>query len=432
MSRAKVPILTLLVIIMSLNIFNSSAQLVAIDPRFIEWSPSNDFITLVNNESIYILSPNLEVVEVLQQNPFDPNAIGIDFFALSWSLDGRYIASSFLEIGNTNNRTHLVVWESENWTQILHFENQGAFGITWSPDSQYFSNGKQTFEVVTGILVGFSDLPSPNPPSLVAWSPVDNMLAGSGPSIFIDPFTYEVMTQNLFDVSPDFQPVFSPDGSRLAIISSNAVLVLNTTTFQVERSITLPNEPNLMDTLTWLSNTELAVALINNGTQVINPTIDEAPVLFQTNEHAFAWNPDGSQYITIRGSLLDDTGVLNVVERATGETAAQIAIGGYQATNHFELYDSAAAATIAPLSIGDTIDTNAFSPNAIINAKMSPEAVGSVVFDLNGTQTTVNTAPYTIPIPPVGTYSLTATPYTAADGGGTAGAPLTIDFTVID
>ena len=80
-----------------------------------------------------------------------------------------------------------------------------------------------------------------------------------------------------------------------------------------------------------------------------------------------------------------------------------------------------------------------------IRANTSPATVGSVVFALTGTQTrnqTENVIPYALfsdnngvynPwTPAVGSYKLTATPYSAANGSGTAGAVGTINFTVID
>ncbi|GAB3844788.1 hypothetical protein GCM10028822_02440 [Hymenobacter terrigena] len=79
-----------------------------------------------------------------------------------------------------------------------------------------------------------------------------------------------------------------------------------------------------------------------------------------------------------------------------------------------------------------------------IRATTNPATVGSVVFALSGTQTrsqTESVAPYALFgdngsgkfnswTPAVGNYTLMATPYTAGNGGGTAGTPLNISFTV--
>ncbi|WP_216688109.1 InlB B-repeat-containing protein [Hymenobacter siberiensis] len=85
------------------------------------------------------------------------------------------------------------------------------------------------------------------------------------------------------------------------------------------------------------------------------------------------------------------------------------------------------------------------TPNLTIRANTSPATVGSVLFVLGGTQSVnhnENLAPYALfadsngdynpwtPAIAVGSYTLTVTPYTAADNGGTAGTPLSISFTV--
>ncbi|MFD1139791.1 T9SS type A sorting domain-containing protein [Larkinella insperata] len=80
-----------------------------------------------------------------------------------------------------------------------------------------------------------------------------------------------------------------------------------------------------------------------------------------------------------------------------------------------------------------------------IQALTTPASVGSVVFQLSGRQTLTqieNAAPYALFkddggnfrgwTPAVGSYTLTATPYSGPNGTGTAGNPVTISFTVVD
>ncbi|MBF9254587.1 cadherin domain-containing protein [Pontibacter sp. 172403-2] len=81
-----------------------------------------------------------------------------------------------------------------------------------------------------------------------------------------------------------------------------------------------------------------------------------------------------------------------------------------------------------------------------IRANTNPATVGSVKFTLSGTQSKTATEsgkPYALFgddvhgdyyawTPAVGSYTLTATPYTAAKGAGTAGTTLTVSFTVVD
>jgi hypothetical protein len=83
--------------------------------------------------------------------------------------------------------------------------------------------------------------------------------------------------------------------------------------------------------------------------------------------------------------------------------------------------------------------------NLNIRANTNPSEVGSVLFKLDGTQTltrTENVAPYALfgdqngdynsATLALGSYTLTATPYSSSNATGTAGAPLTISFTVVN
>ena len=114
----------------------------------------------------------------------------------------------------------------------------------------------------------------------------------------------------------------------------------------------------------------------------------------------------------------------------------------------FTLVDADAATNpdIQSLVDGATLNLATLPTRRLnIRANTSPATVGSVVFALSGAATknqTENTSPYALfsdnagdynPwTPAVGSYKLTATPYSAANGTGTAGAVGTINFRVID
>jgi hypothetical protein len=94
-----------------------------------------------------------------------------------------------------------------------------------------------------------------------------------------------------------------------------------------------------------------------------------------------------------------------------------------------------------PLTDGSTLNlTSLPTTNLNIRANTSPPTVGSVRFNLNGEITTESVAPYAMKgdvsgnynpwTPTNGAYTLTATPYTGSGATGTAGTPLTINFTV--
>ena len=98
-----------------------------------------------------------------------------------------------------------------------------------------------------------------------------------------------------------------------------------------------------------------------------------------------------------------------------------------------------------PLVDGTTIDLATLpTRNMNIRANTSPATVGSVRFgyDGNANQQTETSPPYALMrdtsgdywdwTPDVGNHTVTATPYTGASAGGTAGTPLTVNFTVTD
>lgn len=101
---------------------------------------------------------------------------------------------------------------------------------------------------------------------------------------------------------------------------------------------------------------------------------------------------------------------------------------------------------IMALTPGITLDLNALpTRNLNVRADTNPTTVGSVVFSLSGAQTyagTENVVPYALFsdiagdyfawTPPVGSYTLLATPYDGPNGSGAAGVPLTLSFTVIN
>jgi hypothetical protein len=110
----------------------------------------------------------------------------------------------------------------------------------------------------------------------------------------------------------------------------------------------------------------------------------------------------------------------------------------------FSLIDADTDQPIMPLANGATLDLTALpTKNLNIRAETDPTRVGSVRFSLDGTydrDRIENSPPYALMgdvrldyrswTPSVGSYQLTATPYTASDGSGTRGTPLTISFNV--
>ncbi len=113
----------------------------------------------------------------------------------------------------------------------------------------------------------------------------------------------------------------------------------------------------------------------------------------------------------------------------------------------FTLIDAQDNTDIGPLEEIALIDLNLLG-NIQFNIRVNTNNgdLGSVVLELTGpvqTTRTENTSPYAIfgdssrdnyvpSLLPVGSYTITATPYTEPDGGGQAGAPISINFEVTD
>lgn len=112
----------------------------------------------------------------------------------------------------------------------------------------------------------------------------------------------------------------------------------------------------------------------------------------------------------------------------------------------FTLINSTTDKDIQILKEGDIINIASLPTNKFnIRANTTPATVGSVVLNLSGTLTRKQTetgAPYALFgdntgnyadwTPSIGYYTIKATPYTQANGGGTAGTSLTLNFQVIN
>ena len=113
-----------------------------------------------------------------------------------------------------------------------------------------------------------------------------------------------------------------------------------------------------------------------------------------------------------------------------------------QSVVRFVLYNATTNQPIPgydPLPAGATLDLAALpTRNLNVRAFTSPNTVGSVKFGLDGDATyrVENAYPYDLLptgwTPSVGSHTVTATPYTGGNLAGTAGAPLSITFEVID
>jgi hypothetical protein len=140
------------------------------------------------------------------------------------------------------------------------------------------------------------------------------------------------------------------------------------------------------------------------------------------------------------------TSAPSVTATAPVATATATApVGGTPAIASLTLINADTNRAIGALANGATLDLDKLpTRNLSIRANTNPARVGSVRFDLdNGAKVQIeNTPPYAIAgdangdymawTPSVGNHTLTLTAYTGKKGTGTAGAALSITFTVVD
>ncbi|WP_162558687.1 PKD domain-containing protein [Robertkochia solimangrovi] len=112
----------------------------------------------------------------------------------------------------------------------------------------------------------------------------------------------------------------------------------------------------------------------------------------------------------------------------------------------FNLINAQTDVVISTLSDGTVLGTDMYGSTPLsVAAITNPQQVGSVVMELSGpvnTSRVESVAPYALfgdnagnytgQVLPVGNYTLIATPYSSSGGGGTAGTPLTINFSMTE
>ncbi|MFD1143522.1 putative Ig domain-containing protein [Larkinella insperata] len=150
---------------------------------------------------------------------------------------------------------------------------------------------------------------------------------------------------------------------------------------------------------------------------------------------AFSWTPTttGTFSLTIR---VTDNGL----PALSAQQAFSVTVTP-QSVLSLSLTNAATGQPIRGMGANEVVNLATLPERLNIRATTNPGTVGSVVFVLSGkeSRTQVETAkPYELFgdnstwRPSVGSYTLKATPYSAANGQGTAGTPQTINFTVID
>ena len=189
----------------------------------------------------------------------------------------------------------------------------------------------------------------------------------------------------------------------------------------------------------------LTTSVSGSGTVAKSP--DQATYINGASVTLTASPAAGFQFAGWSGDATDPNNPLIVTMTANKAlTATFIAVSAAQQVTSFTLVNADTDLDVQVLTTGSTLNLATLpTRNLNIRANTNPATVGSVVFALSGTQVvahTENLTPYALfadsngnyPAwtPLVGSYVLTARPYTGGGGGGMAGTALPISFSVID
>ncbi len=211
-------------------------------------------------------------------------------------------------------------------------------------------------------------------------------------------------------------------------------------------TVTMTANKNITATFTAApaASYTLTTNTTGSGTVVKNP--NQATYPSGSTVSLTATPAAGFTFASWSGDATGSTNPLTVTMTANKSiTATFTAAPAGQSVTSYTLVNADTGGDIQALAPGTTLNL-ATLPTIRLNirANTNPATVGSVVLVLGGAAArnqTESVAPYALFgdngagvynswTPGVGNYTLTATPYTAGGGGGTAGTPLSIGFSV--
>ncbi|MBH8559912.1 InlB B-repeat-containing protein [Hymenobacter negativus] len=209
-------------------------------------------------------------------------------------------------------------------------------------------------------------------------------------------------------------------------------------------TVAMTANKSITATFTAVAPTTYTLTAATTGGGTVTKTPNQASYASGSSIMLTAAAATGYTFTGWSGDATGSTNPLTVTMTANKTVTATFTAAG-QSVVSYVLVDADTDTDIQVILAGATLNLAALSTrNLNIRATTNPATVGSVVFALSGTQTrsqTESVAPYALFgddgagkfnswTPAVGNYTLTATPYTAGSGSGTAGTPLSISFSV--
>ncbi len=402
------------------------------------WSPDGQFIAVFYTEpdiqTLQIFSADLRPVASLQLDDNLEGLIWTETRDLAWSPDSTALAAVFIG-GNAEWETqaYTVIWDTDSWTPRVASSYQGV-QLSWSPSGSYLAVGAIVIDAFTGLIVNELLEYEQLDVNWVVWHPTHEtqMLLGFDQQINIyQPFTGEIITT--YPYSGVFRPAFTPDGQYLAVENGPfTVDIVDISMYQ--RVGTVEPTGSLAEPfgIRWLTNTELALTMINTPLEIWDPFTNE--IVDTVSVSSSAWNPQGTQFLLRSTPLNNPLGrpPLAVYDRVTEGIVVQLSSQStVQRLSLTDQTNSTYRTLLAGTTIINDISTNE-AVDAVIEAFTYPDEVGSVVFDLNGTLFIDNSPPYMLSVPSVGTNTLSVTPYSEADAQGEAGLAFIVVIRILE
>ena len=211
-------------------------------------------------------------------------------------------------------------------------------------------------------------------------------------------------------------------------------------------TVTMTANKSITATFTAAPAVSYTLTTNNTGSGTVARSPDQASYASGTSVTLTAAPAAGFLFSGWSGDATGSTNPLTVTMTANKNiTATFTAAPAGQSVTSYTLVNADTGGDIQALATGTTLNLATLPTTHLnIRANTNPATVGSVVLVLSGAAArnqTESVAPYALFgdngagvynswTPGVGNYTLTATPYTAGGGGGTAGTPLSIGFSI--